>query len=202
MITPEETPDLIGAAKKTLELRGDDGTGWSLAWKINFQARLGYGDHAYRHIERILRFAGGSEGQFNYLTGGGTYANLFDAHPPFQIDGNFGATAGITELLLQSHRVYDANTFVLYLLPALPAAFADGSVHGLCARGAFKVNLAWNSGHLTYAEITSGAGRRCVVRGAYTVLNGETPIASTMEAGLTMFDTEVGETYLLLPRES
>ena len=74
MITPEETPDLIAAAKKTLELRGDDGTGWSLAWKINFRARLGDGDHAYRHIERILRYAGGSEGKFNYATGGGTYA--------------------------------------------------------------------------------------------------------------------------------
>ena len=198
MITPEETPDLIAAAKKTLELRGDDGTGWSLAWKINFRARLGDGDHAYRHIVRILRYAGGSEGQFDYLTGGGTYANLFDAHPPFQIDGNFGATAGITELLLQSHRVYDANTFVLYLLPALPGAFADGCVRGLCARGAFTVNLTWNSGALTYAEIRSDAGRRCVVRGKYTVLCGDTPVNVTYEDGLTLFDTAVGETYTLL----
>ena len=201
MITPEETPDLIDAAKKTLELRGDDGTGWSLAWKINFRARLGDGDHAYRHIERILRFAGGSEGQFNYATGGGTYANLFDAHPPFQIDGNFGATAGITELLLQSHRVYDANTFVLYLLPALPTAFANGSVTGLRARGAFTVNMAWSSGHLTYAEIRSDAGSRCVVRGNYTVLCGDTPTVCTYEDGLTAFDTEIGTSYTLIPRE-
>jgi len=201
MITPEETPELIAAAKKTLELRGDDGTGWSLAWKINFQARLGDGEHAYRHIERILRYAGGSEGQFNYATGGGTYANLFDAHPPFQIDGNFGATAGITELLLQSHRVYDANSFVLYLLPALPAAFADGSVRGLCARGAFTVHMTWHSGKLVDAQIVSGAGRRCVVRGDYTVLCHDVPVTCvTADDGLTAFDTVIGETYTLIPR--
>lgn len=199
MITPEETPDLIAAAKKTLELRGDDGTGWSLAWKINFRARLGDGDHAYRHIERILRYAGGSEGKFNYATGGGTYANLFDAHPPFQIDGNFGATAGMTELLLQSHRVYDANSFVLYLLPALPAAFADGSVKGLCARGAFTVDMTWHSGALVDAQILSRAGCRCIVRGAYTVLCGDTPVCADFTDGLTAFDTVRGETYTLIP---
>ena len=202
MITPEETPDLIAAAKKTLELRGDDGTGWSLAWKINFRARLGDGDHAYRHIERILRYAGGSEGQFNYATGGGTYANLFDAHPPFQIDGNFGATAGITELLLQSHRVYDENTFVLYLLPALPTAFADGSVQGLCARGAFTVDMTWSGGKLTYAVIRSDAGSRCAVRGTYSVLCGDTPVACTYEDGLTLFDTDTGAYYTLLARDT
>ena len=200
MMTPEETPELIAAAKKTLELRGDDGTGWSLAWKINFRARLGDGEHAYRHIERILRYAGGSEGQFDYLSGGGTYANLFDAHPPFQIDGNFGATAGITELLLQSHRVYDANSFVLYLLPALPAAFADGSVRGLCARGAFRVDMTWHNGALTDAVITSDAGRRCIVRGAYTVLCDDTPVETTFADGLTVFDTALGQTYQLIPR--
>ena len=199
MITPEDTPDLIEAAKKTLELRGDDGTGWSLAWKINFRARLGDGNHAYRHIRRILRYAGGSEGKFNYATGGGTYANLFDAHPPFQIDGNFGATAGICELLLQSHRVYENNTYVLYLLPALPDAFADGCVNGLCARGAFEVSMTWKNGTLSWAEITSRAGRPCVVRGNYTVLAGGEPIAVTYKDGLTLFDTAVGETYMLCP---
>lgn len=200
MITPEETPELIEAAKKTLELRGDDGTGWSLAWKINFRARLGDGDHAYRHIERILRYAGGSEGKFNYATGGGTYANLFDAHPPFQIDGNFGAAAGITELLLQSHRVYDAETFVLYLLPALPAAFADGSVKGLCARGAFEVDMTWHAGKLCDASVLSRAGRRCAVRGNYAVLCADMPITSDQTDGLTVFDTVPGARYTLIPR--
>ena len=200
MITPEDTPELIEAAKKTLALRGDDGTGWSLAWKINFRARLGDGDHAYRHINRILRYAGGTEGTFNMSNGGGTYANLFDAHPPFQIDGNFGATAGITELLLQSHRVWRDHTYVLYLLPALPAAFADGTVTGLCARGAFEVDMTWHSGQLDSAVIRSRAGRRCAVRGSYTVLCGDSVLNTDTESGLTCFDTVPGGSYTLLPR--
>lgn len=201
MITPEDTPDLIAAAKKTLAMRGDDGTGWSLAWKINFQARLGDGDHAWRHIKRILRYAGGTEGTFNYQSGGGTYANLFDAHPPFQIDGNFGAAAGICEMLLQSHRLYQDRIHVLYLLPALPTVFADGTVRGLCARGAFTVSIVWKNRTLDRAEIVSQAGQRCAVRGRYTVLCGGTPIETEEADGLTLFATEEGGTYLLYPAD-
>ncbi|MGM9625256.1 MAG: glycosyl hydrolase family 95 catalytic domain-containing protein [Eubacteriales bacterium] len=201
MITPEDTPELIEAAKKSLELRGDDGTGWSLAWKINFQARLGDGNHAYRHLKRLLRYAGGSEGTFDYATGGGTYANLFDAHPPFQIDGNFGAAAGICEMLLQSHRLYRDHTYVLYLLPALPDVFRDGRVTGLCARGAFEVSMTWHGNRLSDAEILSKAGRRCAVRGSYTVLSGDTPVRAEYKDGLTLFETEKGMSYRLIPSE-
>ncbi len=197
MITPEETPELIEAAKTTLALRGDDGTGWSLAWKINFRARLGDGDHAFRHIRRILRYASGSEGTFNMVSGGGTYANLFDAHPPFQIDGNFGATAGISEMLLQSHRMY-GGTYVLYLLPALPRAFADGAVSGLCARGGFTVDMTWKRGNLDRAAIFSRVGGLCAVRGRYTVLADGTPMDAAYRDGLTLFAAEAGETYTLL----
>ena len=105
----------------------------------------------------------------------------------------------MTELLLQSHRVYDANSFVLYLLPALPAAFADGSVKGLCARGAFTVDMTWHSGALVDAQILSRAGCRCIVRGAYTVLCGDTPVKADFTDGLTAFDTVCGETYTLIP---
>ncbi len=198
MITPEETPELIEAAKTTLAQRGDDGTGWSLAWKINFRARLGDGDRAFRHIRRILRYAGGSEGTFNMVSGGGTYANLFDAHPPFQIDGNFGATAGISEMLLQSHRVY-GDTYVLYLLPALPRAFANGTVSGLCARGAFAVSMCWKNGALDRAEITSRVGKPCAVRGVYTVLCDGVCVSAEYKDGLTLFATAADARYTLIP---
>ncbi|QIL76649.1 glycoside hydrolase family 95 protein [Hymenobacter sp. HDW8] len=155
-ISPYRTPALFEAARTTLTQRGDASTGWSMGWKVNFWARMQDGNHAYKLLTEQLRLRSGAGG--NSGEGGGTYPNLLDAHPPFQIDGNFGCTAGLAELLVQS---YDG---AIDLLPALPDAWPTGEVTGLVACGGYVVDLAWNQGKITRARITSRLGGNCRVR--------------------------------------
>ncbi len=155
-VSPLTTPALADAARKTLEIRGDGGTGWSKSWKINFWARLHDGNHAYKLLRELLKLTG-MEGT-DYANGGGTYPNLLCAHPPFQIDGNFGGTSGIGEMLLQSH------DGVLNLLPARPDAWASGEVKGLKARGGYELDMSWANGKLTRVVVRSALGGNCRLR--------------------------------------
>lgn len=191
-ISPVTTPDLAAAAKKTLELRGDEGTGWSKAWKINFWARLLDGNHAHKLLRDLLHLTG--EDGTNYASGGGTYANLFDAHPPFQIDGNFGATAGVVEMLLQS------QTGDVYLLPALPDEWKSGVIKGLKARGNYEVGISWAEHKLAKASITSVAGGICKVRSnwPFKLAGNAASAKKDGESYLLSFQTQKGKTYQLL----
>jgi hypothetical protein len=146
-ITTTGTPELAEAARRTLDARGDDGTGWGLAWKINMWGRLGDGDRAFRLLSVLL--------------GGKTYPNLFDAHPPFQIDGNFGATSAIGEFLLQSQGKDPEGSYIVHLLPALSSNLSEGSVRGLRARGGFEIEqMTWRAGRLASVRVRSTIGGR------------------------------------------
>ena len=165
-ITPLGTPDIFAAARRSLEMRGDGGTGWSMAWKVNFWSRLLDGDRAWKLLGNLMHLSKGRRG--------GLYPNLFDAHPPFQIDGNFGAASGIAEMLVQSHdphgdaqsisAVQSGRAGFIHLLPALPSALPNGRVTGLVARGGFVVDMAWKDGQLTEATIKSRRGLPLTIR--------------------------------------
>ncbi len=190
-ITPYGTPDLFEAARKSLEFRGDGATGWSMGWKVNFWARFLDGNHAFKILEGLL--APVPNAMERNLDGrrGGLYPNLFDAHPPFQIDGNFGATAGIVEMLLQSHdphgtplgesKVQNGSSGFLHLLPALPSALPSGRVEGLRGRGGFTVALEWRDMKLVSARIESRLGKPFKVRYSGKEIEAELPAGQVLE---------------------
>jgi alpha-L-fucosidase 2 len=191
LISPLKTPELANAAKKTLELRGDDGTGWSLAWKVNMWARLLDGNHAYTIFKNQLRLT--KDNDTNYSGHGGSYPNLFDAHPPFQIDGNFAGTAGIIEMLMQSHN----NE--IHLLPALPDAWKSGSIKGIVAKGNFTVDINWKEGKLNTATIVSNIGNDCTIRSNTPfVIESINAKSEKSSIGYTItFKTKKGSSYLV-----
>ncbi|HBE01914.1 MAG: hypothetical protein A2096_01845 [Spirochaetes bacterium GWF1_41_5] len=187
-ITVRKTPELAQAARKTLERRGDKSTGWSMAWKVNFWARLQDGDRALSMLRFMLQLVT----EESISLEGGVYANLFDAHPPFQIDGNFGVTAGIAEMLLQSHED------VIDILPALPSAWRAGNIRGLRARGGFTVDIAWNDGAAICVRIHASHAGLCRVRGmSVKCVTAKKPIPFKADDGVFTFPSKRNNTYLL-----
>jgi alpha-L-fucosidase 2 len=184
-INIEDTPDLMEAAKVSLISRGNEGTGWSLAWKINFWARFRDGNHAWQMVQMLLR----PEGQSTIRaigggsSGGGSYPNLFDAHPPFQIDGNFGGAAGIVEILMQSH------LNAIDILPALPEGIPNGHIKGIRARGGFELEFAWAEGKLTSVKVISNSGYPLLLRYSGRKFSSETKTGEVL-----IFDGDLKKT--------
>ena len=164
----DETPDMMKAARQSLLYRGDAATGWSLGWKINCWARFKDGEHAFHMIQMLMSPVKG---------GAGSYPNLFDAHPPFQIDGNFGGAAGVGEMILQSHTKY------IDILPALPSALPEGNIKGICARGGFVMDMQWQAGKLQRLTVRSKTGMPLLLR-----YNGIVKTISTTKNGVYQFD--------------
>jgi alpha-L-fucosidase 2 len=155
-ISPAGTPELASACRKTLEIKGDETTGWSKGWRINLWARLKDGERAYKMYRELLSYVDPAGAEKTQHSGrGGTYPNLLDAHPPFQIDGNFGGAAGVIEMLIQSHNG------AIQILPALPDAWPEGEIRGVCGRGGFECSFNWTDGKLLEIEILSKAGKEC-----------------------------------------
>jgi len=200
-ITPDKTPELFKAVETSLNLRGDEASGWSMGWKINCWARLLDGNHAYKIITNLFNPVGfGTEQR----KGGGLYMNLLDAHPPFQIDGNFGYTAGVIEMLMQSHAGY------IHLLPALPDAWPEGHIEGIKSRGNFEIAIDWQKGTLTEATIISMGGEKCRVRtkSPFTVKDKGKEVGKALPVislGKTFFElefeTQKDKEYTILSRK-
>lgn len=193
-ITPWDTPKLAQAAQRTLEMRGDGGTGWSRAWKINFWARLQDGDHALFLLKQLLKPVSPRAKRQS----GGTYPNLFCAHPPFQIDGNFGGAAGISEMLLQSH----GKNNVIRILPALPKSpdWENGNMTGMKARNGFEIDFLWNNFQLEQAKITSLNGNVCYVElpsGKNIYLNNKKIVKGCKKNRIVSFKTKINQVYTI-----
>lgn len=178
-IHPLTTPELAEACRVTLSHRGDGGTGWSRAWKINFWARLLDGDHAFLLLRNLM--VPSITGETDYRDHGGLYFNLFDSHPPFQIDGNFGATSGINEMLHQTHLRNPDGEYIQDILPALPAAIPSGIISGIKGRGGFEFSITWNDGKLENVKVKSLLGNKLHIR---------------YDGKMVSKDTKAGENYI------
>lgn len=191
-ISPDKTPELAAACRTTLEIKGDETTGWSKGWRINLWARLWDGNRAYKMFRELLRYVNPDGMKTTYDRGGGTYPNLFDAHPPFQIDGNFGGTAAIIEMLMQS------TQDEIRLLPALPLAWNEGEIKGIKARGNFEISIGWENNNLKTATVKSNSGNRCRIISSLPIeVSGISAqsVKNNTNFYVTEFETKKSETY-------
>ncbi|MGO3307782.1 MAG: glycosyl hydrolase family 95 catalytic domain-containing protein, partial [Sphingobacterium sp.] len=188
-ISPYRTAELFEAARNSLNYRGDLATGWSIGWKVNLWARLQDGNHAYQIINNMLTLADGKNKD------GRTYPNLFTAHPPFQIDGNFGLTAGVAEMLIQSH------DGAVHLLPAIPAIWPDGSVKGIKARGGFEVAMRWEDSEVQKVTVWSAIGGNLRLR-SYVPLDGKGLHEATGENSNSLLNAVEGSAVLVSAQAS